>query len=103
MPPYPWGTPLSLAGGGSGRPRARYFGATSRGPESRQEVFPQAAQEAPVRPLRDHYGQTQKLWSGQAGDPAQRRASAAPLSEQPCRELAPTDPPAGAAPAGIQV
>jgi transposase-like protein len=47
--------------------------------------------------------QLKSYGAAKRGDPAQRRASAASLSEQPGGELPPTHPPAGAAYAGLQI
>src|SRR5882724_8750932 len=69
----------------------------------RDEVLPQAAEGIDRRAAGDHHRQAEKLRGRAAGDTAWDGASPTPVPQQPCRELPPAHPPAGAAHAGVYV
>lgn len=50
-----------------------------------------------------HHGSAQKLWCGEAGHAPRCGTSSALLSQPPCGAFTPTDPPAGAAHAGVYI
>jgi hypothetical protein len=92
-----------MAGRGSRRERARYSGATSARQGRGEEILPQAPQRVPICSACHHYGYTEELRRGEAGDSPWGGTSAASLSQSSRGEFASADTPAGAAHARVQV
>jgi hypothetical protein len=98
-----WGTPVSLARGRSREACAGHPGATAARQARREEVLSPAVERVDVRPAGHHHGSAQKLWCGEAGHAPRCGTSSALLSQPPCGAFTPTDPPAGAAHAGVYI